>query len=269
MEPTIEEVKLLLQEVYERTNYDFRSYSTKMIKRRIIRRLELARYENIHLLLSDLDTNHSVLHKLVSDFCIHVTELFRDPEMYLVFRKDVIPTLSSFSNLRIWVAGCSTGEEAFSIAMILQEQELLDRSIIYATDIKNSVLDEARKGEISEQKLEKCSINYSQSGGIRGLEGFGEIVNGVYHLHPNIMDKITFTQHNLAMDEPFHEFDIILCRNVMIYFNQDLKRKVHNLLYQSLKSGGFLILGDKESIRFTGQDTGYNHVGNEKIYRKI
>jgi chemotaxis protein methyltransferase CheR len=267
MEPTLEEVKIVLQEVYDRTNIDFRSYSPEMIKRRITRRLQLDRYENTHFLLSDMVHNSSILHKLVSDFCIHVTHLFRDPEMYRVFRKEVIPFLIAYSHIRIWVAGCATGEEVFSTAMLLQEEGVLHKSRIYATDIRNSVLQVARKGMISEQNLEKYILNYRQSGGHREWQDFGEFSKGFYYLHPSIMDKITFSQHNLEMDGTFHEF--VLCRNVMIYFNQDLKHKVHNLLYQSLKRGGFLILGDKESIRFTGQDSNYIRVSNEKIYRKL
>jgi len=268
IEPTIEQIKVVLSEVYQRTNYDFRSYNLQMIKRRIIRRLQLDRYENVESLLSDISSNSTIINKLISDFCIHVTELFRNPETYLTFREQIIPVLSEQSNLRVWIGGCSTGEEVFSVAMLLQEEGLLNKTRIYATDIKNSVLQVARKGRISEQQLIKYHSNYNQSGGTRKWQEFGEKRKGVYYLNANIMDKITFSQHNLAMDDVFHEFDLIFCRNVMIYFNQDLKQKVHHLLFRSLKSGGFLCLGDKESIRFTGQDFNYIRVDQAKIYRK-
>jgi chemotaxis protein methyltransferase CheR len=262
------EVDQILDEIFQRTPFDFRSYSSEMLQRRIVRRMKLDHYRDIPHLLADIRENSSSMNKLISDFCIHVTEMFRNPELFRFFRQGITPELSRLPFLRIWVAGCSTGEEAYSLAVLLQEEGILEQCRIYATDIRNSVLQEARRGKISQLKHELYAQNYCRSGGRTELINFGEIREGNLYLHPYLLDKITFSPHNLATDGSFHEFDVIFCRNVMIYFNQNLKNSVHGLLYRSLKPGGFLALGDKESVRFTEYASHYSRL-EEKIYRKV
>jgi chemotaxis protein methyltransferase CheR len=270
IEPTEDEIQHLLDIINEQTSYDFRNYSSTMVKRRIIRRMRMDQYRDISVFIDHITTNHVIMNRLISDFCIHVTEMFRNPEIYRLIRSNVIPELTTLPFVRIWIAGCSTGEEAYSLAILLQEEGILDQCRIYATDIKISVLQEARRGIISSKKYEQYAQNYVASDGRTVLKDFGQFKDGNLNLHDSLLDKITFAPHNLAMDGPFHQFDMIFCRNVMIYFNQKLKDSVHELLFQSLKPGGYLTLGDKESIRFSKYAAHYKRMNEvERIYRKI
>jgi chemotaxis protein methyltransferase CheR len=270
IEPTHVEIQHLLGMIFEQTSYDFRDYSSAMIHRRITRRMRMDQYRDISELINRISTDRATMNRMISDFCIHVTEMFRNPEIYRLIRTSVIPELRALPFVRIWIAGCSTGEEAYSLAILLQEEGILDQCRIYATDIKKSVLQEARQGLIIANKYEQYAQNYIASDGRMALQDFGSFVDGNLKLHDSLMDKITFAPHNLATDGPFHQFDMIFCRNVMIYFNQNLKDNVHELLFQSLTPGGYLTLGDKESIRFSKYATHYKWLNDdERIYRKM
>jgi chemotaxis protein methyltransferase CheR len=270
IEPTQLEIQRLLLLIYEQTHYDFRNYSASMIHRRVLRRMKLEQCECISELMKQLIINQPLMNRLLSDLCIHVTEMFRNPEIFMLIRSRVIPVIRELPFIRIWIAGCSTGEEAYSLAVLLQEEGILEKCRIYATDIKKTVLQEARLGIIHASKYEQYSKNYLAANGRGSLKDYGDFVDGNLKLHDYLLDQITFAPHNLASDGPFHQFDMIFCRNVMIYFNQSLKDKVYELLFESLATGGYLTLGDKESIRFSKFAAHFRRMNSdERVYCKL
>lgn len=270
--PDIEriEIGLLLEGIYQRYGYDFRTYAYSSIKRRICHRIDIDKLESI------AELQHKVLHqplymqKLLGDFSINVTEMFRDPEFYVSFRKNVIPILHSYPLVRIWSAGCATGEEAYSMAILLHEEGLYERSKIYATDMNADVLEKAKKGVFSFDKMKQYTSNYQKSGGTHAFSEYYTADQYGVKLEPFLSKNIVFAQHNLVTDSSFNEFNVILCRNVLIYFDKGLQHQVHNLFHESLSRSGVLGLGSKESVRFTPYRDDYEDVdGKNRIYKKI
>ncbi|MTH54785.1 protein-glutamate O-methyltransferase CheR [Bacillus mangrovi] len=264
------EIDLLLEGVYRLSGYDFRSYMRSSIGRRIQNRLRLEQIPTISGLLEKAIHEPEMLTKLLNDFSINVTEMFRNPSFFKAFREKAVPHLKNFPVIRIWHAGCSTGEEVFSMAILLEEEGLSDRTQIFATDMNERVLNLAKQGKFALNKMQNYTKNYMLSGGSRSFSEFYSADEQYAYIHPELMKNISFAQHNLVTDQSFNEFHVIVCRNVLIYFTGALQNQVHQLFYDSLSDGGFLGLGDKESLKFTEVAYQYQEFDTaEKIYRKL
>jgi chemotaxis protein methyltransferase CheR len=264
------EIALLLEGIHRKYGYDFRNYSYASIRRRIWHRIYSEGLANVSALLERVMHHSEVFHRLLCDLVIPVTEMFRDPEMFLAFRKDVIPLLRELPYIRIWHAGCSTGEEVHSMSILLQEEGLLDKTRIYATDINESALQKAKDGIIPIDRMKQYTKNYQASGGTQSFSDYYVSDHGMVMLRPFLRNNIVFARHNLVTDRSFNEFHVILCRNVLIYFNSLLRDQVHELFCDSLVQNGFLIVGSKESISFTPMVNRYETwLDTHRIYRKI
>ncbi|MGZ4417400.1 MAG: CheR family methyltransferase, partial [Gaiellaceae bacterium] len=210
------------------------------------------------------------MERLLLDLSINVTAMFRDPAFYVAFREKVVPALRTYPFTRIWVAGCSTGEEVYSLAILLQEEQVYDRTRIYATDINESVLERGRAGVFPLDKMREYTQNYIKAGGARAFSEYYLAKYDGAQFQRSLIENVVFAQHNLVSDRSFNEFNVIICRNVMIYFDRALQDRVHRLFFESLVTFGVLGLGHKESIRFSPHEKGYEELdATEKLYRKI
>ncbi|HEY6961752.1 MAG TPA: protein-glutamate O-methyltransferase CheR [Gaiellaceae bacterium] len=264
------ELRLLLEGVYRQYGFDFREYAPASLKRRVWRRVHAEGVRTIAGLLDRVLHEPDAMERLLLDLSINVTSMFRDPTFYAALREKVVPVLRTYPFTRIWVAGCSTGEEVYSLAILLTEEGLYDRTRIYATDINEAVLEQARAGIFDLEKMREYTENYVRAGGTRS---FSEYYLAKYEgaLFERALTKnVVWAPHNLVQDRAFNEFNLILCRNVMIYFDRSLQNKVHQLFYESLERLGILALGHKESIRFTGFEDRYEELdAQERLYRKV
>ena len=262
------EVDLLLEAVYRRYSYDFRGYARASLRRRLWRR---AHEEGVHT-LSGLQErvlhDPEVMDRLLRDLSINVTEMFRDPGFFRTLREKVVPILRTYPYARVWNAGCSTGEETYSLAIVLAEAGLLDRVRIYATDMNDDVLANARRGSFAADKMEAYEENYRRAGGIGDLRRYFTVRDGTATFSRALVDGTVFAQHNLAQDAAFNDFHLIVCRNVMIYFARPLQERVHELFLASLVRFGVLALGHKESV-IAGHEDRYEILdASEKLYRR-
>ncbi|ULO08262.1 protein-glutamate O-methyltransferase CheR [Paenibacillus sp. 19GGS1-52] len=264
------EIELLLNGVHRLYGYDFRNYALPSLKRRIWHHVHAENVNNISALQEKVLHDRACFERFIYSLSIPVTEMFRDPGLFLTFRQKVIPLLRTYPYIRIWHAGCSTGEEVYSMAILLHEEGLYDKARIYATDMNERSLQQAKEGVYDISKMKQYTKNYLEAGGTRA---FSEYYTAKYNsviLQPYLRKNIIFAEHNLATDTSFNEFNVILCRNVMIYFNDELRDHVHGLFNESLSRFGVLVLGSKESIHFTGYSDSYEPLDRvEKIYRKI
>jgi len=264
------EIGLLLEGIYRAHGFDLREYSRASIKRRILELMHAEKLETISAFQDKLLHDASCLDRFLLGVSVHATAMFRDPSFYLTFRKKVVPLLRTYPTVQIWVAGCSTGEEVYSLAILLQEERLYGKCRIYATDISQAVLRKARDGIFPLAAMREYTANYHQAG---GTDEFSDYYTAHYDnviFSAALRNNIVFSEHNLATDGSFNEFQVILCRNVMIYFNKDLQARVHNLLYDSLSMFGVFGLGNKESLKFTPREAFYEHLNdNDKLYRKV
>jgi len=264
------EIHLLLEGVYRHWGYDFRNYALSSLKRRIHNFLKIEGFASISDLQSRVLHDSKWLEKFLLSLTVNVTSMFRDPSFYLALRREVIPLLRTYPFIRIWHAGCSTGEEVYSMAILLQEEKLYQRCRIYATDFNEKVLQKAKTGIFSLKLMQDYTQLYLKAG---GQESFSEYYTAAYDsaiFRASLRENIVFAQHNLATDSSFNEFHIIICRNVLIYFNQTLQQRVHELFYHSLCPFGILGLGRQESIRFTPYDHQYQElIKGEKLYRRL
>jgi len=241
----------LLQTIYEKYGFDFRAYSYAHIKRRITNRLALSGISTISDLKSELLSSITFAALFLKDLSITVTEMYRDPEFYKALREEVIPRLKTYSFFKIWHAGCSTGQEVYSMAILLQEEGLYERAMIYATDFNQDVLNQAEEGIYADDNIKEYTRNHQQSGGQSSLSDYYTSQYGRVIMNKSLKKNIVWANHNLVTDGIFAEVNLIMCRNVMIYFNKDLQNRVHTLFHDSLTKGGFLCLGSKESLKFT------------------
>jgi len=264
------ELSLLLEGVFRQYGFDFREYAPASLRRRVWRRVFSEGLETISALQDKLLHDPACMERLLLDLSINVTAMFRDPSFYVAFREKVVPALRTYPFTRIWVAGCSTGEEVYSLAILLQEEKLYHRARIYATDINEAVLDRARGGVFPLDKMREYTQNYIKAG---GKQAFSEYYLAKYdgaQFQRSLTENVVFAQHNLVSDRSFNEFNVIICRNVMIYFDRTLQDRVHRLFYESLANFGVLGLGHKESIRFSPHESGYEELDpSEKLYRRI
>ncbi len=264
------ELKLLLQAVNLKYGYDFNNYSNVHLKRRINQRLKLSNLDTISELQNKVLWNKDFFQLFLQDLSINVTEMFRDPEFYAAFRKKVIPDLRTYAHIKVWHAGCSTGEEVYSLAIILREENLLSKTQIYATDINKRVLEIARQGIYSKKEMDLYSDNYTKSGGKCNLSDYYTSKYGSVLFDKSLSKNIVFADHNLVTDGVFAEVNLVFCRNVLIYFDKFLQNKVLGLFSESLTKRGFLCLGTKESLKFTEYEDSYSTVDKKmKIYKKL
>ena len=264
------EMELLLEGVARYYGYDFRQYARSSIKRRLWRRIYAEGVGSISALQERVLHDPAAMDRLLVDLSVNVTSLFRDPSFWLAFRTQVVPLLRTYPFVRIWNAGCSSGEETYSLAILLQEEGVYDRTRIYATDINEVVLDLARAGSFPANKMKEYAENYRAAGGTARLSDYYVIVDERARFRRSLRENVVFAQHNLVSDRSFNEFHVIICRNVLIYFAAPLQERVHSLFHESLTRFGVLALGHKESIRFTGQEDSYSELnGRERLYRKV
>jgi chemotaxis protein methyltransferase CheR len=264
------EIELLLEAIYQYYNFDFRNYSRISIKRRIWHMIHLEGLPNISALQEKILHNREYMERFLNNLSITVTSMFRDPSFYLALRNKVIPTLRTYPFIRIWHAGCSTGEEVYSMAILLQEEGIYHRCRLYATDINERVLQHGKAGIFRLTNMQEYTQNYLQAG---GKKAFSEYYTAAYEsavFDTSLKKNMIFSLHNLVSDRSFNDFNIIICRNVLIYFNKTLQARVHKLFYQSLTKFGILALGRQETIRFSPHESDYEVLDNEeKIYRSI
>ena len=263
------EIDLLLQAISRKYGYDFRNYAKASIKRRIMNVLSSSGLKTIsemqHKLLYEKEFFDTLLVKL----SVNVTEMFRDPSFYKALREEVIPQLKPRPFIKIWHAGCATGEEVYSMAILLKEENLYEKSWIYATDFNEQVLKKAREGIYPIDMLKKYSYNYQRAGGAASLADYYTARYDFVIMENSLKRNIVFSDHNLVTDGVFAETDLILCRNVLIYFDAKLQNHVFKLFRDSLSEQGFLCLGSKETVKFSEYaDDFEDTVGKEKIYRK-
>jgi len=263
------EIDILLEDIYRDYGYDFLQYSRASMKRRINRLMtsdRLASFAELRFVLKD---NPAFLQHFVEEITVNLTEMFRDPLFFRQLREEILPQLGTYPLIRVWIAGCSTGEEAYSMSILLKEANLYHKSLIYATDINPRVLDIARNGVYPLSQIKSFSENYIESG---GKQDFSKYYTANYEwakLDADLKQKMILSTHNLVSDTSFNSFQLILCRNVLIYFNKDLQERVFKLFDASLENLGYLALGSKETIRFSGIQHNFTAVGDQKIWKKL
>jgi chemotaxis protein methyltransferase CheR len=264
------ELALLLEGVYRRYGFDFREYAPASLRRRVWRRVHAEGLSTISALQDKLLHDSACMERLLLDLSINVTAMYRDPTFYVTFREKVVPLLRTYPFTRIWVAGCSTGEEVYSLAILLAEEGVYDRTRIYATDINESVLDRARAGVFPLDKMREYTENYIKAGGQRAFSEYYLAKYDGAQFQRSLVENVVFAQHNLVSDRSFNEFNVVVCRNVMIYFDRALQDRVHRLFYESLTMFGVLALGAKESIRFSPFEDRFEDLdANERLYKKV
>jgi chemotaxis protein methyltransferase CheR len=263
------EIDLLLEGMFRQYGFDFRGYSRASLRRRLWRRAELERVSSISALQERVLHEPRVMEQLLLDLSINVTAMFRDPSFHRALRSRVVPLLRTYPFVRIWNAGCSTGEETWSLAILLHEEGLLHRTRIYATDINEAVVQQARQGLFPLDKMQDYTENYLAAGGKRAFSEYYLAAYEHAQFDRDLARNVVFAQHNLVQDRSFNEFQLIICRNVMIYFDKELQSRVHGLFYESLVRFGVLALGHKESIAFSPHEHCYEVIdATERLYRK-
>lgn len=264
------ELELLLQAIYLKYGYDFRDYSRAHIKRRVIHYLASKSLPNISTLQHLVLTERKYFDELLQELSINVTEMFRSPGFYKSIREKVAGILSTYPYLKIWHAGCSTGEEVYSLAILLQEEGLYDRTRIYATDFNPRVIRSAREATFPIKQIKEYTTNYQKSGGCESFSDYYRATDSSVIFDKSLTRNMVFAEHNLVTDGVFAEVNMIVSRNVLIYFNRSLQNKVLTLFNESLVTGGFLGLGSKETISFSDIAEKYKVIDHrEKIYKKV
>lgn len=264
-----EDLETLLNDVAVKYGYDFTEYSKASIKRRVNRLASLDKFTSFAELRYKVINDESYFARFVEEVTVNVTEMFRDRHFYKALREQIIPQLGVHSHIKIWLAGCSTGEEAYSLAILLCEANLYHKSIIYATDINPRVLETAKHGIYPINLMQNYSQNYINSGGQANFSDYYSANYDHVRFVDKLRDRMIFATHNLVSDSSFNEFQLILCRNVLIYFDKNLQEKVFKLFDASLESLGYLGLGSKETIKFSELEGRYQQIDKEKIWRKV
>ncbi len=263
------ELDEIIQLILQKYGYDFRNYARTSLTRRIARCMNIANLKTLYELKYNLINEPSFFTWFLETLTVNVTEMFRDPLFYKDLREKVLPALASYPIIKIWHAGCATGEEVFSMSILLHEAGLLNRTKLYATDLNPANLERARKGIISMEQTKEYTINYIQSGGKNDFSAYYTAHYQSAIIRKEFRSNILFAQHNLAVDQVFNEFQLICCRNVMIYFNRELQNHVFKLFYNSLSPKGYLAVGIKESLLFTDVKEQFESVSAAtRIYRR-
>ncbi|WP_295121612.1 protein-glutamate O-methyltransferase CheR [uncultured Chitinophaga sp.] len=265
-----EEVSILLNDVLELYGYDFTDYAHASINRRVNYLFKKDRFASFAEFRYRVRNDKAYVTRFVEEITVNVTEMFRDPFFYSALKAEVLPVLATYPFIRIWHAGCSTGEEVYSLAILLEEANMLHKAKIYATDINNTVLEKARKGIFPLAHMQQYSRNYIQMGGTKDFSKYYTANYEYAKFNENFSKQIVFAAHNLVTDHSFNEFQLIVCRNVLIYFNKTLQDKILHLFDDSLETFGFLALGSKETLNFTSISSKFRQLENrQKIWRKI
>ena len=263
------EIALLLEGVHQHYGFDFRQYARASLRRRLWRRVYAEGLTTISGLQERVLHDRGAMERLLLDLSINVTSMFRDPGFFASFRQNVVPSLRTYPFLRVWNAGCSTGEETYSLAILLREVGLYDRTRIYATDINEAVIASAAEGIYPLAKMKEFTENYLAAGGSRSFSDYYRAAYGGAQLDRSLAENVVFAAHNLVSDRSFNEFHVIVCRNVMIYFDRVLQEHVHGLFVDSLVPFGVLALGRKETLAHSLRSADFDVVDEtERIYRK-
>lgn len=263
------EVDLLLEGIFKRYGYDFRNYARATVFRRIRDFCRQRKLAQVSELIPLVIHNEEVFQALAYHFSIPVTSMFRDPDVYRRIREKLLPVLASYPFIRVWHAGCASGEEVYSLAILLYEADLYSRTQIYATDFNEMALEKAREGIFPIEKVKEYTANYQESGGVNSFSDYYHADYDCIMIKSSLKKNITFANHNLTVDQVFGEMNLILCRNVLIYFNKTLQNRVLQLFDDSLCLGGFLCLGAKENLKFTDAEKSFQVVSNRgKIFKK-
>ncbi|WP_338524672.1 protein-glutamate O-methyltransferase CheR [Pseudomonas batumici] len=263
------ELRLLIEAIYLKYSYDFRDYSGASIKRRVQHALTQLDCATISALQERVLHDPAAFLQLLQFLTIPVSEMFRDPSHFLEIRREVVPLLRTYPSIKVWIAGCSTGEEVYSMAILLREEGLLERTIIYATDINPHSLDKAKQGIFTLDSVRSYAGNYLEAGGKRDLSEYYHSAYGYAIFDKTLRENVTFADHSLATDSVFSETQLISCRNVLIYFNKKLQDRAFGLFHESLCHRGFLVLGSKETLDFSSYGKRFEAlVKQERIYRK-
>lgn len=264
------ELRMLIEAIYLQYNYDFRDYTGASQKRRVLHALREMDCDSISALQARVMHDPAAFSQLLQFLTIPVTEMFRDPSFFAGLREHVVPFLKTYPSLKIWIAGCSTGQEVYSMAIMLREEGLLERSILYATDINPQSLETARRGVFPLDQMQLYTENYQAAGGRRAFSDYYTAAYGGALFDKSLVENVTFADHSLSTDSVFSETHLISCRNVMIYFNKRLQDRVFGLFHESLCHRGFLAIGSKESIDFSAYAGQFEPlVKRERIYRKL
>ncbi|MFH1532912.1 MAG: protein-glutamate O-methyltransferase CheR [Pseudomonadota bacterium] len=264
------EIELLLDALLRRSGYDFRSYARASIERRTRQFLSGNGFDTVSELLGRALRDEALLSRLIQSYSLTVTEMFRDPQVFLAIREQVVPLLRTWPHVKVWCAGCATGEEAYSLAILLREEGLLGRTVLYATDFNDGSLETARGGVYPTDRIREATRNHQRSGGRESFGGYYRARYGAAVMDPALKARITFANHNLVSDGVFGEMHLIFCRNVLIYFDRALQGRVLDLFADSLARGGFLCLGLAEDTQFTGAAHRFEVVDCEaRIYRRL
>ena len=264
-----EELESLLNDIFTLYGYDFTEYSKASVGRRVQRLFAIDQATDFANFRRRVLNDANYFKRFVEEVTVNVTEMLRDPSFYKMVRSTILPILATYPFIRIWHAGCSTGEEVYSMAILLKEAGILHKSLLYGTDINPLVIEKAKKGIFPVSQMKKYSENYIQSGGLRDFSSYYTANYNLAKFDSALRAKMIFSTHNLVSDTSFNEFQLILCRNVLIYFEKDLQANVLGLFDNSLENFGYLALGSKESLRFSPIESRYRQVGKEKIWRKV
>jgi len=264
------ELELLLEGIFRQYGFDFRNYALSSLRRRVLNFMRQESISTISLLQDRILHDHLWLERFLYALSVNVSAMFRDPHFYRTLRKEVVPLLRTYPFVRIWLAGVSMGEEVYSLSILLQEEGIYDRCRIYATDINDAVLKKAKEGIYPIELMQTYTNNYIKAGGIQAFSDYYTAAYDRVILKSSLRENVVFAQHNLASDSSFNEFQVILCRNVMIYFNSQLQAHVHHLLHQSLVMFGVLGMGAKETLKFSPHEHEYEEIDHaSRLYRRI
>ena len=264
-----EEVDDIIALINDFSGYDFSEYSRPSLLRRMQRFVTINKITNLSVFQDELIENSQLLNNLIEELTVNVTEMFRDPLFFTTIKNDILTELEKLSHIKIWHAGCSTGEEVYSMMILLHEKKLLEKSIVYATDINQTVLSKAREGKYSLENMKEYAANYKSFDTNGDFNAYFDVKDGVAHVKSLLKEKVIFSAHNLVSEGVFNQFDLIVCRNVLIYFNKQLQDQVFIKFYNSLNTGGFLAIGSKETLQFSPIDKQMDVVNQKwKIWRK-
>lgn len=263
------EIRLLVEAIFQKYGYDFRNYSQAHVKRRIINRFNLSGMEHITEMIHESIYNHKFVEQLLMDFSITVTEMFRDPPFYKALREEVLPVLKTYPFIKIWHAGCASGEEVYSMAIMLREEGLYGKTQIYATDFNPVIIKQAKDGIYPIGRMKEFTMNYQKAGGKGSFSDYYTANYESAKLLETLKKNIVFATHNLVTDSVFAEVNLVICRNVLIYFDRELQDRVIRLFVDSLPGGGILCLGSKENLQFSDNYDQFNPlIAKERIYIK-
>jgi chemotaxis protein methyltransferase CheR len=262
------EIRLLLEAINAKYGYDLRDYASTTMRRRVLAALSKSGLSHLGDLQHQIIANPAFFAEVLDGLTVRVSEIFRDPSFYRAFRQRVVPILRTYPLIRIWHAGCAAGEEVYTSAILLTEEGLYDRSYLYATDLSLQAVDQAKEGIYSADRLETLAENHRQSGGASEFASYFTTAYGRLAMKDSLRRNVSFFQHNLVSDYVFGEMHVIFCRNVLIYFAQNLREKVLDKLVQSLCPGGFLCLGASEQLPKQGRLRAFTaFCADERIYR--